>query len=32
MTSMLRIAGSQVMLEVRILEATRSTAHDLGLG
>lgn len=31
-TSMLRIAGSQVVLEVRILEATRSTAHDLGLG
>ena len=31
-TSMLRIADSQVMLEVRVLEASRSTAHDLGLG
>ena len=31
-TSMLRIAGSQVMLEVRVLEASRSTAHDIGLG
>jgi pilus assembly protein CpaC len=31
-TSMLRIGGSQVMLEVRILEATRSTSRDLGVG
>ena len=32
-TSMLRIAGSQVMLEVRVLEEPgRSTAHDIGLG
>lgn len=30
-TSMLRINGSQVMLEVRIMEANRSAAHDLGL-
>lgn len=30
-TSMLRIAGSQVVLEVRILEATRSTSQDIGL-
>jgi pilus assembly protein CpaC len=31
-TSMLRIGGSQVMLEVRILEATRSVSRDLGVG
>lgn len=31
-TSMLRAAGSQVVLEVRILEATRSTSQDIGLG
>jgi pilus assembly protein CpaC len=31
-TSMLRVNGSQVMLEVRIMEANRSAAHDLGLG
>jgi pilus assembly protein CpaC len=30
-TSMLRINGSQVVLEVRIMEANRSAAHDLGL-
>ena len=31
-TSMLHVNGSQVMLEVRILEATRSTSRDLGVG
>lgn len=31
-TSMLRVGNSQVMLEVRILEAARSTARDLGVG
>ena len=31
-TSMLHVAGSQVVLEVRILEATRSTSQDIGLG
>ncbi|HEX3366849.1 type II and III secretion system protein family protein [Phenylobacterium sp.] len=30
-TSMLRAAGSQVLLEVRVLEATRSTSRDIGL-
>ncbi|MBS0364119.1 MAG: type II and III secretion system protein family protein [Proteobacteria bacterium] len=30
--SMLEVAGSQVVLEVRVLEATRSTAQDLGVG
>ena len=29
---MLRVGGSQVVLEVRILEATRSTSRDLGVG
>jgi pilus assembly protein CpaC len=31
-TSMLRVGNTQVMLEVRILEANRSTARDLGVG
>ncbi|HZZ31557.1 MAG TPA: type II and III secretion system protein family protein [Phenylobacterium sp.] len=31
-TSMLRVGGSQVVLEVRILEATRSTSRDTGVG
>lgn len=31
-TSMLRVAGSQVVLEVRVLEATRNASQDLGLG
>ena len=31
-TAMLRVAGTQVVLEVRILEATRNTARDIGLG
>ena len=31
-TSMLHVAGAQVVLEVRILEATRNTARDIGLG
>ncbi len=31
-TSMIKVHGSQVVLEVRILEATRSTSQDLGLG
>lgn len=31
-TSMLHVNGSQVVLEVRIMEATRSASHDLGLG
>jgi pilus assembly protein CpaC len=31
-TSMLKVAGTQVVLEVRILEATRNTSQDLGLG
>lgn len=31
-TSMLRSAGSQVVLEVRILEATRLASQDIGLG
>ena len=31
-TSMLHVSGTQVMLEVRILEATRSTSRDLGVG
>jgi pilus assembly protein CpaC len=30
-TSMLRVNGSQVVLEVRILEASRSITHDIGL-
>ncbi|HEY3951220.1 type II and III secretion system protein family protein [Phenylobacterium sp.] len=30
--SMLDVAGSQVVLEVRVLEATRATAQDLGVG
>ena len=30
-TSMLRVKNSQVVLEVRILEANRSAEHDLGL-
>jgi pilus assembly protein CpaC len=30
-TSMLRVNGAQVVLEVRILEADRSAAHDFGL-
>jgi pilus assembly protein CpaC len=29
--SMLRVNGSQVMLEVRVMEANRTAAHDLGL-
>jgi pilus assembly protein CpaC len=31
-TSMLRVGGSQVVLEVRILEATRSSSQDTGIG
>jgi len=31
-TSMLHVVGSQVMLEVRILEAQRSNSQDLGIG
>jgi pilus assembly protein CpaC len=31
-TSMLRVGGSQVVLEVRILEATRSASQDTGIG
>lgn len=31
-TSMLRVKNSQVVLEVRILEANRSAEHDFGLG
>jgi pilus assembly protein CpaC len=31
-TSMLKITGSQVMLEVRIMEAARSSLQDFGLG
>jgi pilus assembly protein CpaC len=31
-TSMLRVNGSQVMLEVRILEAKRSNSQDIGVG
>lgn len=31
-TSMLHVGGSQVVLEVRILEATRSTSRDTGVG
>jgi pilus assembly protein CpaC len=31
-TSMLQVRGSQVMLEVRILEANRSSSQDLGIG
>lgn len=31
-TSMLHVNGSQVVLEVRIMEASRSASHDLGLG
>jgi pilus assembly protein CpaC len=31
-TSMLRVKGSQVVLEVRVLEADRSVSHDIGLG
>ncbi len=31
-TSMLHAQGAQVVLEVRVLEATRSTSQDLGLG
>lgn len=30
--SMLEVAGAQVVLEVRVLEATRNTAQDIGLG
>jgi pilus assembly protein CpaC len=30
-TSMLKVNGSQVVLEVRILEAARSITHDIGL-
>jgi pilus assembly protein CpaC len=30
-TSMLKVNGSQVVLEVRILEASRSVTHDIGL-
>jgi pilus assembly protein CpaC len=31
-TSVIKVHGSQVILEVRILEATRSTSSELGLG